>query len=83
MNSLNAIKHGVQRLYATNPNIHINVSVSQPKTHLKNHPVTIKAVYPNVFRVEDHSGDALSCHTVQYAEVLTRQVEIIELMQQA
>lgn len=59
------------------------ISISQPKVQLKNHSVRIQAVYPNVFRVEEMENGSLSCHTVQYVEVLTKQVEIVELMQQA
>ena len=80
MNSLNAIKNKVKQLYVTNPNIHINVSLSQPKIRLRNHPVTIKSVYPNVFRIEDNQDGTSSFHTLQYSEILTKQLEIVELM---
>lgn len=63
-------------------NIGTNVSLSQPKIRLRNHPVMIKGVYPNVFRIEEKTGDTSACHTVQYAEVLMKRVEIVERMQQ-
>ena len=78
MNSLTAIKHGVHNLYKTNPHIHMNVSISNAKIHLKKHPVTIIAVYPNIFLVEDQTGTTF---TVQYVELMMGHVEIVELMQ--
>ena len=79
MNTLNAIKARVQTLYRTNPNIHMNVTIPGGKIHLKNHPVTITAVYPNIFRVEDRTGNTPETYTVQYVELMMGYVEIIEL----
>ena len=81
MNSLTAIKQGVNHLYKTHPNVHVNVSLSQPKVHLKNHPVTITGVYPNIFQLEDRTGDRPSTHIVQYVELMMGNVEIKELIQ--
>ena len=81
MNSLTAIKQSVTHLYKTHPHIHVNVSLTQPKIQLKNHPVTITGVYPNIFRVEDRTGDSTSTHIVQYVELMMGHVEIKELMQ--
>ena len=81
MNSLSYIKTQVQTLYKTHPHIHMNVTVPGGKIHLKNHPVTITAVYPNIFRVEDRTGNISESHTVQYVELMMGNVEITELMQ--
>jgi len=81
MNTLNAIKARVQTLYRTNPNIHMNVTIPGGRIHLKNHPVTITAVYPNIFRVEDRTGDAPETHIVQYVELMMGYVQINEMMQ--
>lgn len=82
MNSLTAIKQGVANLFKMHPHIHINVSRNHPKVHLTNHPVTITGVYPNIFQLEDRSGDRPATYIVQYVELMMGQVEIIELMQQ-
>jgi len=81
MNSLAAIKQGVTHLYKTHPHIHINVSRNHPKVHLTNHPVTITGVYPNIFQVEDRTGDTPSTHIVQYVELMMGHVEILEFIQ--
>lgn len=81
MNSLTAIKQSVNHLYKTHPHVHVNVSLTQPKVHLKNHPVTITGVYPNIFQLEDRTGDSPSTHIVQYVELMMGHVEIKELMQ--
>ena len=81
MNSLTAIKQGINYLYKAHPHVHVNVSLTQPKVHLKNHPVTITGVYPNIFQLEDRTGDSPSTHIVQYVELMMGHVEIKELMQ--
>lgn len=81
MNALNAIKAQIQALYKTHPNIHMNVTIPGGKMHLKNHPVTITAVYPNIFRVEDRTCNPPETHIVQYVELMMGYVEILELMQ--
>ena len=42
MTSLDIIKSKIQKLYKTNPNIHINVAITHPKVNLKNEPVVIE-----------------------------------------
>lgn len=42
MTSLDIIKSKIQKLYKTNPNIHINVPITHPKVNLKNEPVVIE-----------------------------------------
>jgi len=79
MTALDQIKNGVQHLYETNPHIHLNVALSHPKLTLQNDPVEIKGVYRNVFRIEEHSTGRPLCHTLQYTDVLTGQIEIVEL----
>ena len=66
-------------LYETNPAIHINISMSHPKIHLENDPAVIKGIYPNIFCIEEYSSGYPQCHTLLYADVLTNQIEIVEL----
>ena len=56
MTSLNIIKSKIQRLYKTNPDIHINVAITSPKVNLKNEPVVIKGVYPHIFQIEERGS---------------------------
>lgn len=79
MTSLDIIKRRIGRLYAVKPNVHVNVSLSHPKLELRDDPVTIKGVYPHVFRIEEYTSGEPKCHTLQYADVLTKQIEIVEL----
>ena len=79
MTSLDIIKSKIQRLYKTNPNIHINVAITSPKVNLKNEPVVIKGVYPHIFQIEEKSSGSLKTHTLQYTEVLLHHIEIVEL----
>jgi len=79
MNSLDIIKAKIQKLYKTNPKIHINVAITSPKVNLKNAPVVIKGVYPHIFQIEEKSSDSPKTHTLQYTEVLLHNIEIIEL----
>lgn len=80
MTALETIKNQIKNLYETNPDIHINISVTHPKINFQNDPVTIKGVYPHVFRIEEVSSGVPKCHTLQYTDVLTKQIEIIELL---
>lgn len=79
MNELDFIKLRIKKLYESKPNIHINISIAHPKLNLTNDPVIIKGVYPHVFRIEECSSGVPKCHTLQYTDVLTKQIEIIEL----
>ena len=79
MTSLDTIKSEIRRLYETNPNIHINVSISRPKIHLTNEAAVIKGVYRNIFRIEQCSSGTPICYTLQYADILTGQVQIPEM----
>ena len=79
MTSLDTIKAKIKRLYQTNPNIHITASIATPKTELKNELVKLKGVYPHIFQIEETTTGSARCHTIQYTEVLTKHIEILEL----
>lgn len=80
MTSLDVVKSGIQRLYKSNPKIHISVSMSHPKISLKNEPVTITGVYNHIFQIEETTFGSPKRHTLQYADVLTNRIEIAELL---
>ncbi len=77
--TIEEIKSKIKTLYETNPKIHINVAISRPKVVLQNDEATIKGVYPHVFIIEEYSKGAPHCHTLQYVDVFTKRIEIIEL----
>lgn len=78
MSSIEAIKAKIQNLYETNPQININVTLSRPKINLKNEPVTIKGVYPHIFRIEENSSGRPIIHTLQYSDILIGYIEILD-----
>ena len=79
MSSLDVIKQKINRLYQTHTEIHISVSMSHPKVSVQNDVATIKGIYPHIFQIEEYSSDTPKCHTIQYADILTRSVKISEL----
>lgn len=79
MTTLDIIKSKIKYLYENNPNIHMNVIINHPKISLQNDPAVIKGVYSNVFRVEEYSNGTPQCHTLKYTDIITKQIEIVEL----
>ena len=80
MSLLDDIRARVLYLYKTDPRIHINVtSKSREKTELNNIPAVIKGVYPHMFQIEDRSGKAHKTYMHQYADIVTKEIEIKEL----
>ena len=59
--------------------IRINVSLRQPKLHLNDVPVKITGVYRHIFQVEEDSSGQPKRHALQYADVLTHDIEILDL----
>ncbi len=79
MNTLESIREKIRSRYAADPNIHVNVSINKPKVRLFNEPVVIKGAYPHFFLVEELSSGLRKSYTIQYIDVLTGHVEIVEL----
>lgn len=82
MNPLEAIREKVRALHDSDPNIHVNVAIPRPKIKLDNRPAQILDIYPNVFRLKDNSMEDGKFYTVKYSDVLTGQIEIVELGRQ-
>ena len=76
---LQKIRQHISERYRTDPNIHINVSIAHPKLHLSNVPVEITGVYRNIFQVEDTSSGQPKRYALQYKDVLTHNIEILDL----
>ncbi len=73
------LREKMKKLVAVNPNVHINVSLSKPRLNLKNEPVKITGIYAHIFQIEEYSSGAPIRYTLQYADVLIKRIEIIEL----
>lgn len=79
MTVIDNIKLKVRELYEKNPNIHITISMTHPKINLQNEPVVLKGVYPHIFQIEERTSGFVRCHSLQYSDILTKQIEILEL----
>lgn len=77
--SLEQAKEKIRHLFETNPHIHINVSLTRPKLSLENDPATIVNVYPHIFQIEECSTGETKRHTLQYSDLLMRNIMILEL----
>ncbi len=79
MNTLDYVKREIKAFYDNEQEIHVNISISHPRIELTNNPAKITGVYSNIFRLEEYSKGTKATHTVKYSELLTKQVEIVEL----
>ena len=74
------IKIGLEKLYKTNPNIHISVKLPHAKNQIQSVPAKIIGVYRNLFQVEGEDNGHTVRHTFQYSEILIGNVKIDELV---
>ena len=79
MDMLNYIKSGIKKLYETHPDVHINVRMTRPTVSLSNESVTIIGVYRHLFQIQEHSSGHERKYTIPYNDILTNQIEILEL----
>ena len=83
MNALETIRAKIKARYEENPNIHMNIALTSPRISLANQAVTLKGVYPHIFRIEEYSTGEPRCYSLQYNDVLCGQIEITEFSEQA
>ena len=76
---LEQIRQRISERYLSDPNIRINVFLRQPRLHLNDVPVKITGVYRNIFQVEDTSSGQPKHYALQYKDVLTHNIEILDL----
>ena len=76
---LQQIRQRISERYRSDPNIRINVSLRQPRLHLNDVPVRITGVYRHIFQVEETSSGQPKRHALQYADVLTHDIELLNL----
>lgn len=77
--NLQQIRQRIWERYQSDPKIRINVSIKQPKLHLSNVPVEITGVYTHIFQIEENSSGQAKRHTLSYTDVLTHNIELLEL----
>ncbi len=75
---LQQIRQRILERYLSDPNIRINVSLRQPRLHLNNVPVKITGVYRHIFQVEEVSPGPPKRHALQYTDVLTHDIELLD-----
>lgn len=76
---LQQIRQRISERYRSDPNIRINVSLRQLRLHLNNVPVKITGVYRHIFQVEEDSSGQSKRHALQYADVLTHDIELLNI----
>ena len=76
---LQQIRQRISERYRSDPNIRINVPLRQPRLHLNNVPVKITGVYRHIFQVEEDSSGQPKRHALQYADVLTHDIELLDI----
>ena len=78
MSEIQQIRQRISDRYESNPKIRINISISQPKLHLSNIPAKITGVYAHIFQIEETTDGQARRHTLQYTDVLTHNIEILD-----
>ena len=77
--SSNKFDSAFQSVIGAIPTIRINVSLRQPRLHLNNVPMKIAGAYRHIFQVEETSSGQLKRHVLQYADVLTHDIALLDL----
>ena len=73
------IRQLILERYQRDPKILINVSIAKPRLHLHHVPVEIVGVYAHIFQIEDTSSGQANRYALQYTDVLTHNIEILDL----
>lgn len=76
---LKQIRRRISERYRSDPNIRINVSLRQPRLHLRDVPVKITGAYRHIFQVEEDSPGKPKRHALQYADVLMHDIELLDI----
>lgn len=80
MNQIDIVKSKIAALYKAHTNVHVNIKLkNHKKEELNNLPVVIKAIYANMFEVEDRNANPPKTYVYQYVDVITREIEILEI----
>jgi len=79
MTQTDYVKSKIEKLYKTNPNIHIQYAAITPRGVTESIPATITGVYKHIFQIEESSSGKARKYTVQFAEVIMRRIVIKEI----
>ncbi len=79
MSPLETIREEIKRLYLTDPHVHLDVTLTSPKLRMVNTPATITGMYRHIFQIEECTSGTPKRHSLQYTDVLTRNIVILEL----
>lgn len=77
MNDIRQIRQRILERYQRDPQIRVNVSIA--RLHLNDIPVKISGVYAHIFQVEESSSGLTKRYTLQYTDVLTHNIEILDM----
>lgn len=77
--TLEALRDQVKQMHQNKQVIHVSISNSHPKVTLVDVPVHIQYASSQVFWIEREDRKQLFCNSFQYADLLTRRIEIKEL----
>lgn len=77
--SLNRSGGAFQSVIGAIPTFASMFPLRQPKLRLSNVPVKITGVYRHIFQVEEASPGQTKRHALQYTDVLTHSIELLDL----
>ena len=76
--STDQVREYLRKWFESNPVLHIDVSLKQPRLQLSNVEVVITGVYAHVFRIEERAPGVNRSHTMQYTDVLLHALDILD-----
>lgn len=79
MTELENIRLKIKDLYNAAERIHVDFTSAYQKPPLKNVPAELIGVYPHIFCIVEKSAGCARRHTLQYTDVVTKQIIIKEL----
>ena len=79
MDKIDYIRDELKKLYASNPNVHVSIKMTNPKANIKSAPAVIQGVYKCIFQMKENHAGPGRVHTFQYGDVLVGQIVIDEL----
>ncbi len=80
MYSENLYKAKLTKLYQTNPNIHIDVTLERPHIVMRNVEARLIGAYKHIFQIEVQIKEKTEMHSLQYGDISAGIVKIYELI---
>lgn len=80
MNQIDIVKSNIRALYRDKQVVHAIIRSHRSKAEEQNVlSIIVKAVYANVFEVEEINAPKPKIYTFQYVDVITKEIDIKEL----